>query len=241
MTQGHNSQHLDQRLDACDPPCPQERFASPTAHDALVHAWDLIKLLIAKFWRPLQLHALPGIPQWRMYDFLDWLRPLELMLRRLILLEALAIAPGLPEPAPMRARTAAKPKSAPTPDPDHPETWRVRFLSLKLIQHGSRPRRPAPPRPKMSRRDRRPRVTLRDRTDLRDTKALARRLEAAIRVVSDPMPWIRRLALRIRRNGAPDPAKLAKPQNVRVARPVPTLDALGAELRLGPVPRHDSL
>ncbi len=32
---------------------------------------------------------------------------------------------------------------------------------------------------------------LRDRADLRDTQALAKRLEAAIRVATDPTPWIR--------------------------------------------------
>ncbi len=124
MTHGHNSQHLDQRLDAYDPPCPPDRFTGHSPTTALVHAWDLIKLVIAKFWRPLQLHALPASRNGGMYDFLDWLRPPELMLRRLILLEALAIAPGLPEPTPVRARAAREAKEPlQRPTPAHPETW----------------------------------------------------------------------------------------------------------------------
>lgn len=237
MDQGHNSQHLDQRLDAYDPPCPEDRFTHTTAYDALVHAWDLLKLVVARFWGPVALGQLPGLAQWRMCDLLDWLRPIELMLRRLILLEATAMAPSLPQPAPARPHTPRPARYKPV-DPERSETWTVRFHNL----HEARPR-PTLNYPRLSlRRDgsRSEFIAFRDRADLRDTWALARRLEAAIRVVSDPMPWIRRLARHIRRRGAPDLTRLPHPQKVRIPRTWPTLDAIGAELHLPPVPRPDT-
>lgn len=54
----------------------------------------------------MALGQLTDLAQWRMYDLLDWRRVIELMLRRLILLEALAIAPALPGPRIEAARPA---------------------------------------------------------------------------------------------------------------------------------------
>lgn len=237
MDQGHNSQQLDTRLDAYDPPCPEERFTHTTAYDALVHAWDLLKLVVARFWGPVALGQLPGLAQWRMYDLLDWLRPIELMLRRMILLEAKALAPALPDPAPPRPRVPRPARYKPV-DPERSDTWTIHFRNLRETPPG-----PARNYPRFSlRRDGIPyeHLAFRDRADLRDTWALARRLEAAIRVVSDPLPWIRRLARHIRRHGPPDPTRLPHPQKVRIPRTWPTLDAIGAELHLPPVPRPDT-
>jgi hypothetical protein len=239
MTQGHNSQKVDPRLDAYDPPCPEESFRSTAAREALIHAWDLLKLIIARFWNPVELGALRGLAQWRVYDFLDWLKPVELMLRRMLLVEARALAPSLPAPKPARPHKP-QPSRYPAFEPQRSETWPVRFLLLQ-------PARPTPPRgPRSKPKDDPfkamfgPPIARRDRADLRDTWALARRLEAAVRVVCDPMPWIRRLARSIRRKGACDPSSFPTPQPIRVPRTLPTLDALARDLGLPPTPRRDS-
>ena len=93
MENGQNSPGwIDTRLDAYDPPCPEERFTSANAFAALVHAWDLLRLVLVRFWTPQQLANLPHIRQARRLEFLDWLQPLELMLRRMLFIEAAALA-----------------------------------------------------------------------------------------------------------------------------------------------------
>lgn len=219
MRQGNNSRHLDQRP------------------NALVHAWDLLKLVVARFWGPVALGQLPGLAEWRVYDLLDWLRPIEPMLRRLSLLEALAIAPALPEPAASRLRALRRSRYKPV-DPERSESWTGRFRNSQPARPGGPPsylRLPPCRDGSFSKH-----LAIHDRANLRDAWALARRLEATIGVLSNPPPRISRLAHRIRRHGAPDPTRLTRPRKIRIPRTWPTLDALSAQLRLPPAPGPDT-
>jgi hypothetical protein len=150
------------------------------------------------------------------------------------------LAPGLPAPAPARPNVK-RPRRYRMFDPQKSETWVVRFGGLPPSRRGSRPRTPPPPL-RHDRDDSIPieKIAPRDSAAMRDTWSLAKRLEAAIRVAIDPAPWIKRLARRIRRKGAPDIARLARPQKVRALRTCQTLDEIGADLGLPPVPRRDS-
>lgn len=212
MENGQNSPGwIDTRLDAYDPPCPEERFTSANAFAALVHAWDLLRLVLVRFWTPQQLANLPHIRQARRLEFLDWLQPLELMLRRMLFIEAAALASTLPEPAPRRPVQRKPTTSSRTTrpfDPDCPEAWRVSFNTMPLARAGGL-RRAC----NVERRSEKPRESQRTV----DARPLAFRLEALIRIAADPLVWVKRLAVRMRRQGAPSPRHLAKPHRCRVA------------------------
>ena len=98
------------------------------------------------------LARLEWVWQWRKFDFLDCLRPIELLLpfRRLLLIEALGLILSQALP-PVRARAGKKPASVSRPKPafdaDYPETWRVSFTCVPApATVGSRrPRRLLPP------------------------------------------------------------------------------------------------
>lgn len=218
---------IDPRLDAEDPVLPPS--FSVLAGDALYHAYDLIRLVLVRFWTPLQLAALPFIRQARRLELIDWVRPVELLLRRMIFLEARALASTLPPPAPR----AASRKRAPRPhhpfDRDRPQTWRCTFRTLPLKASRGRwryrPYDPADPRTSQH---------------THDTRPLAIRLEAAIRVIANPMPLIRRLAARMRRTGVPAPDQLAAAPRCRVPSALQTLNPLAREIGIAPQAYDDS-
>jgi len=231
MTQGHNNDHvLDPRIDAYDPPYAEADFKAPHAYDALLHAWDLFKLVLTRFWTPIQLIALPSVWQSRKLAFLDWLRPIELMLRRTLLIEATAHSATLPPPAPPRPHhtpPAHTTKTVPPFDPDRPESCRVRFGGLARAS-GKRQRRHRPYDP----------VDPRERRRTHDPRPLALRLEAVIRVLANPMPYIARLAARLRRQGASP--QLAAPARRRIPSALPTLNQLGLVLGMPKMAYPDS-
>ena len=194
--------------------------------------------MVARFFGPVALGQLPGLAEWRVYDLLDWLRSIELMLRRPSLLEALAIAPALPEPAASRPR-ALHPTCDKPVDPERSESWTGNFRN-------SQPARPAgaPSYPRLPpRRDRSFRGTPRHPRPRRPARRLGPRPAPRghdPHFLSNPPPRISRLADRIRRHAAPDPTRLPRPRKIRIPRTWPTLDALNAELRLPPAPRPDT-
>lgn len=218
---------IDPRLDAEDPNLPPD--FSVLAGDALYHAYDLIRLVLVRFWTPLQLAALPFIRQARRLELLDWVRPVELLLRRMIFIEARRLAPTLPPPAPSAASRRREPQPHRPFDRDRPETWRCSFHALPL----KAPRR---------RRRWRPYDPVKPRESQRtyDTRPLALRLEAAIRVIANPLPLIRRLARRMRRAGIPTPDQLATPPRCRVPTALRTLNPLAREIGIPPQAYDDS-
>ncbi|MDZ4760509.1 MAG: hypothetical protein SGJ21_05505 [Alphaproteobacteria bacterium] len=84
---------------------------------------------------------------------------------------------------------------------DDPRTWRVSFPVLQIAPRSRRPRivRKTEPAPRFH-----------------DAMAIARRCEALLRVLNDPEPFARRLALRLARLAEP-PA--FEPRSERVRRP----------------------
>lgn len=218
---------IDPRLDAEDPVLPPS--FSVLAGDALYHAFDLLKLVLVRFWTPLQLAALPFIRQARRLELLDWVRPVELLLRRMIFLEARALAATLPPPQPPAQSRKREPQPWRPFDRDRPQTWRCSFRALPLKAKPGRWRwRPyTPGNPRESQRT-------------HDTQPLAIRLEAAIRVIANPMPLIRRLAARMRRTGAPAPDQLATTPRCRVPSALQTLNPLAREIGVAPQAYDDS-
>ena len=98
MTHAGHNREPDTRLDAYDPPCPEQSFRHPAAHEALVHAWDILRLLVARIGDPFQLWRRRVMKQAKRCEALDLLQPIELMLRRILFIEAQALAPGLALP-----------------------------------------------------------------------------------------------------------------------------------------------
>jgi hypothetical protein len=131
----------------------------------------------------------------RRRELLDWLRPIEALLRRLLFLEAqeLRIAPAPRRPPHPRLRHLI------TPDPQKPETWPAHFRAFETRTQ----RRPAT-------------MPTRQSSGLYNAFTLAERWEAALRVVDNPARYARRLAARLAREPAlaqdfaqPPPAQIS--------------------------------
>jgi hypothetical protein len=206
-------------------------------------ARDLLGWIVRGVWGPAS-YALQGrIWQWKKFEVLDWLRPLELLLRRMLLIEAFALAGSQTLPHPRTTAMKAVSASAVSPpastpprtkrsfDPARPETWRVAFVALPARSR-SGPRRFLPPvQPDRAagadiwaKRYRRRQVS---------ALPLARRLEAAIRVINNPLPFVRRLAFRLSRGRTASSTRLVIPRArpFRFARDALALSgARGAQL-----------
>jgi hypothetical protein len=191
-------------------------------------ARDLLFWIVRGVWGPAS-YALQGeIWLWRKFELLDWLRPLELLLRRMLLIEAFALA-GSQTLGPSRASKAksgsatagcatdAAPveshpaRTTPAFDPARPDTWRVSFIALPG-ESRSGPRHRLPPvqphrqtcEEVWAKRYRRKQVP---------ALPLARRLEAAIRVINNPLPFVRRLAFKLRRGHTLSATRLVIPHS----------------------------
>ncbi len=160
-----------------------------------------------------------------MYERLDWLWPVELMLRRIIFIGAQARAADLPDPGPLHPKRPHKP--CPWPDLSfdaaNPTTRRASFANLRPAQPPVPGQSPSGPR-----RSSNP-VSGRMLNPL----PLAYPLNAILRVCTDPWTRIARLAARMKRGLVPLLATRARPQPVRTphaSRPKPA--------RRDPRPRH---
>jgi hypothetical protein len=222
----------ERRIPECGAPYP-DGLNDPIANNLIDTARWFLSCLTDTFWSPASLARLERVWQWRKFDFLDWLRPIELLLRRLLLIEALGLilSQALP-PRPARATGRAGKKEqqkppAPEFDPDYPETWRVCFNVIPAAPHEGRPRcsrrRPPPVDPHRQRNV--PVTPLRYRRVMHNAVPLALRLEAAIRVTLDPAKYARRLALRLQRSRNPNASLLIIPRSREFPRPAPR-DAL---------------
>lgn len=186
----------DPRLTDEDPPEPPG-LTWPDAFSVLVKVRDTLAWIMARFWSPAAFGRLDCIMRSQRSELLVWLRPLETILRRMFLIEAHALAPNLPQPAPRAASRAASPASPTTPEAtDEPETGTAAFST----------RATAASRADGSELVHSPcfawRRRLKDEDDVA-ARPLALRVEALLRAVLDPMKHIRRLAHQIRRQGAP--------------------------------------
>jgi hypothetical protein len=155
--------------------------------------------MAALFGAPAALACLQLVIGARRADMLAWLRPAERLIRQLLYLEAAAHIPAPRQasqsprqPAPNRPRAAAPTAAKSAIDPERPETWPAHFQIFT-----ARRRAQAAPthRPGL-------------RAGLHGAFALARRWQAALRVLEDPAPYARRLARRLSRDGPAESALL---------------------------------
>jgi len=180
----------------------------PDAGDILVHCRDLIVFIMGRFGTPTELLAQTSVKQSRKFDILDWLRPVELMLRRLLMIEAIALAATLILKPTSAATQTPNPPQRPQPTPldaENCEHWRACFSFALAPDQRTTPTHTRYHLPAM-----RGGLRARDRDVMHATTPLALRLEAAIRVALDPASAIKRLALRLKREAAPDIRRLLK-------------------------------
>lgn len=153
------------------------------AADGLVHARDLLGFIFVRFFTPRNIAREIVISAERRFDFLRWLRIVEEMVRRVLFIEASAIATSLP-PSEPRTQTSRPRKPAPVFDRYDVATWRPSF---RMTPYAIRAR--APSRQRMKK----------DPRELLPSRPLARRMRAVLLAVVDPHPFIERLARRLRR------------------------------------------
>ncbi len=218
------------RLPACGSPVPRG-ILDPATPGLLDGARQLLGQILERFFTPAWLATWPGVFQWTKFEFLDWLRPLELLVRRILLIEAISLILSQNLPAARKvergqARSAARARR-PRPDltPDDPGGWRVSFSILPA--HG-----PSGPRHVLPAVDDlyllgAPRSPGRFRRRLHDPMPLARRLEAVLRVVVDPAAFARRLAFRLRRGAIALIDRLVRPpRRTPKIHPMPATQAV---------------
>ena len=154
------------------------------AADGLAHARDLLGFPFVRFFTPEAIALEIVIRRERRHDFLRWFRIVEEMLRRVLFLEASAIATSLPPPTPARPHTARPRKPAPVFNREDSTTWRLslRMTPPAVRQHDSKKQRPK----------RTPRIAI-------PSRPLALRMQAVLRVLEDPHLYIQRLAIRRRK------------------------------------------
>lgn len=135
-----------------------------------------------------------------------WLRPVEALVRRLLVVEAVRMAQTLP--AAEGKGTGARPRQRPPMcriaflDPEDSDAWIVHFRAL-----GGTPMRHAegnsPQAPESERRSGAPAARRKDPLADWCPWPLAVRIEAVTRVLRDPEPYARRLAWRLRKDAGP--------------------------------------
>ena len=153
------------------------------AADGLEHARDLLGYLFVRFFTPEAIARDGWISRARYADFIRWLRIVEDMVRRIVFIEASAIATSLPPPAPPRSSASRKRKPEPVFDYQNVNTWRPRF-------------RMAPRLPRA--RARSSRGIRREQPDAIWTWPLALRMQALLEIAHDPHPYVERFARRLR-------------------------------------------
>jgi hypothetical protein len=181
------------------------------AADGLEHARGLYGYLFARFFTPEAIAQAGWITRERYRDFIKWLRIIEDMVRRIVFIEASAIATSLPPPAPPRAGIARPRKPGPEFDPQNVDTWRPRFAMA--------PRLPRPRTISFKLR-RKPREAIK-------TWPLALRMQALLEIVHDPHGYIQRFARRLRR-GIARFRYLATPKTYFHGQADPTIRDLSA-------------
>ncbi len=184
---------------AAEHPHTSAKHAEDTRPAALWEAarhW--LDCAIALFGGPVALVAEGFLTPRARAEFYDWLRPIEALARRLLVILAAEMRLAPVAARPPRARVRKRRLIA--QDKDDSTRWRVAF---QISARAAAPR---------SRTDKARTQTI--RRDEFDCWPAAERLEALIRVIADPAPVARRLARRLA--ARPDKARaLARPPKRR--------------------------
>ena len=174
--------------DGAPTPFDDDDTSPPALWDAARYA---LRWLVNLFGSPAEMAGLEVLAPRERMDVLGWLRPLEALVRALLVIRAAEM------PAPIRRTPRAK-RSPPRSrqmvehDPDKPESWRVSFRAV-----------PAPPGLGSGR--------YAPGAELPSAWPLAERLEAVIRVLENPDPFARRLVGRLRAEPGQSPRILCPP------------------------------
>jgi hypothetical protein len=134
---------------------------------------------------PRTLACLQLVVAARRDDILAWLRPIEQLIRRLLLLEAQSLPPAQ-NPAPAPRAKAPRKRRLITLDPEAPQTWPAHF---RLAQTARKP--PANPLRRACKRA--------DNAGLYPSFALAERWQAVLRVAENPARYVLRAAAFLKR------------------------------------------
>jgi len=171
------------------PPEPQRLAEGPIAgpRTAPLELWlladNFLNTFYALFGAPLDVmrSIMVSLPTYRMMR--SWLRAGEVLMRRLLLLEAIAheVEPHTRKRSPRQRKGVLERY---TFTPNNPEAWRVSFRCLVETQRCRA----------YKRRGRRCVI------DSYFARPLAERFEALLRVFNDPAPFARRLARRMRKD-----------------------------------------
>ena len=144
--------------------------------------------LMALFGAPHDVAALGVLTPKERSEILGWLRPVEALVRLLLIAEAAALPrPAPPSPSSLRPepRRSAAERPHAEPDPEDSRRWPTRFRVF--VARGSKRRRD--PSDAGRRWD--------DHAPWLDPWPVARRIEAVRRVLEDASPYARRLARRL--------------------------------------------
>ncbi len=183
------------------------------AADGLVHARDLLGYVFGRFFTPMAIAGEIVINAERRFEFLRWFCIVEEMVRRILFIEASAIATSLTPAAPSRARSKQKPRQNPAFDRGDIQTWRPSFRMTPPLARPNQPKRQG--------------IRHKPRA-LCPSRPLALRMQAVLQVVYDPHPFIQRLARRLR-GGLKRFARLATFTPCFYGLATPTLRDLSAE------------
>jgi hypothetical protein len=182
------------------------------AAETLQRARSLYLWFVGVFQTAWEYAGLPLLFHWQWVDANGWMMPIERLVRRLILIEALAmrlgqtLAPAKTRPPPAAPDQAAppidadqpKPAAKPPAKPDpaiHASEWRG--VHFRILPPKPGPRRIYKPK---SLYDRWYNIHIgRMARTMHDPMPLARRVEALRRVLLDPTSYARRTALRLDR------------------------------------------
>jgi len=177
--------------------------ASSQLHPASFCALDflrtLVVALVAGFFTPVALLRRKTIVASLRTEFLRHLRPFELLLRRILVFEALNIVSSLSIADKKRKRPGASPgRPQATLDPDDASNWPAAFCVVPLRENPSDRNTKAllARMHRFSQGVAEKRRTPPTRRETWSTQPLALRLQALIRTISDLNPHIQRLARR---------------------------------------------
>ena len=185
------------------PPLPPSVDATPLPPNAELcgAARHVLGFLFGLFGGPSAIVALGVVTPAERREILDWLRPIETLLRLLLLAEAAGLARTLTPTAPRGSRAARRPAACRSAaravqDADACETWRVSFRACSPEPRTVRPARAdrlaAVAEPRRAHRDADASIP-----DPSNPWPLAERIEAVVRVLETPAPYVRRLARRL--------------------------------------------
>ena len=182
---------------------PMTHDAPATEDTSPAALWEAaryaLRWLVQMFGSPVEIAELGVLAPREHSDMLSWLRPLEGLVRALLLIMA-AEAARVENRGPSRRAPQRPARHVVEQNPERSEDWRVSFRAMRGNARPSRPRR----------------QTTRA---IPSAWPIAERLEAVIRVLENPKAYARRLAVRLNTRRDRVDRMLARPPEPAPRRP----------------------